>query len=185
LLGSGGFGDVFLVKTKATGQLRAAKKIPRSKIKNYERFMNEIIALKECDHPNIVKLYEVFEDVDNVFLIQEYLAGGELFQYIIQKDHLSEKEAADIFSQMIRALIYCHKKNFTHRDLKPENFLFKSKEEGSSLKLIDFGYARKFQKQIAGNRGLKFLRMCSRVGTENYIAPEIIQKNYSSSCDVW
>jgi len=118
-------------------------------------------------------------------LIQEYLAGGELFKHIIDRDHLSEKEAADIFSQMIRALIYCHKKNITHRDVKPENFLFKSKKEGSLLKIIDFGYARKFEKTNADETKKMLHRMRSKVGTENYIAPEIIQKNYSNSCDVW
>lgn len=183
-LGEGGFAEVVKVKEKATGHVRAAKKILRTRIKNYERFMNEISALKTWDHPNIVKLYEVFEEKDWVFLIQEYLAGGELFDYITDNDHLSEKEASFIFSQIIKSLIYCHEKKLTHRDLKPENFMFKSKEKGAALKLIDFGYAKKFQKDPKDHAG-QFERMKSRVGTENYLAPEILKRNYSHSCDVW
>lgn len=179
-LGEGGFSEVFKVIEKETGHVRAAKKILRSKIKNYQRFINEVWALKTCDHPNIVKFYEIFEETDAVFLIQEYLSGGELFDYIVDNDHLTEKEASNIFSQIIKALVYCHKKNLTHRDLKPENFMFKSCEKGSPLKLIDFGYAKKFQKDPTDTAGM-FVRMRSRVGTENYLAPEILQRNYSHS----
>lgn len=185
VLGEGGFGVVFLVKEKETGHFRAAKKIPRAKIRNYQRFINEVSTLKLCDHPNIVKLYEIFEEKDNVFLIQEYLAGGELFEYIEEQDHLTENEAARIFKQIIRALIYCHENDITHRDLKPENFMFKDKSKDSALKLIDFGYARKFQKEAVDTSGRKFERMRSKVGSENYLAPEILKRNYSNSCDVW
>lgn len=185
VLGEGGFGVVFLVKEKETGHYRAAKKIPRAKIRNYQRFINEVSTLKLCDHPNIVKLYEIFEEKDSVFLIQEYLAGGELFEYIEEQDHLTENEAARIFKQIIRALIYCHENEITHRDLKPENFMFKDKSKDSALKLIDFGYARKFQKQAYDTCGRKLERMRSKVGSENYLAPEILKRNYSNSCDVW
>lgn len=99
-----------------------------------------------------MKLYEVFEEETNVFLVQEKLSGGDLFEYIIEKDHLSEKEAARIFSQIIQSLIYCHKMELIHRDLKPENFIFKSSEIGATVKLIDFGYARIFQKNPKGER---------------------------------
>lgn len=183
-LGEGGFGSVHEVKEKESNRLFACKKIPRKKIRNQTRFLNEVLALKNCDHPNIVKLYELFEEENDVFLVQEKLCGGELFEYVTENDHLSELEAAQIFSQIIKALIYCHKMELTHRDLKPENFMFKSKEPGSNLKLIDFGYARIFQKDPKEEPG-KFIRMRSKVGTENYMAPEILQRNYSSSCDVW
>lgn len=117
--------------------------------------------------------------------MQEYLAGGELFEYITNQDHLSENEAAWIFSQIIKSLIYCHRNKITHRDLKPENFMFKSKEKGSTLKLIDFGLSRKFYKSEMGFETSQLLRMKSKVGTEHYMAPEIIKRNYSNSCDVW
>ena len=183
-LGEGGFGSVHEVKEKESGRILACKQIPRKKIRNQSRFINEVLALKNCDHPNIVKLYEVFEEETDVFLVQEKLGGGELFEYITEKDHLSEKEAAWIFSQIIKSLIYWHKMKLIHRDLKPENFMFKSNEPGSTVKLIDFGYARIFQKDPKDEKG-KFMRMRSKVGTENYMAPEILLRNYSSSCDVW
>ena len=93
-LGEGGFGSVHEVKEKESGRILACKQIPRKKIRNQSRFINEVLALKNCDHPNIVKLYEVFEEETDVFLVQEKLGGGELFEYITEKDHLSEKEAA-------------------------------------------------------------------------------------------
>lgn len=160
-------------------------KIPRRKIRNFQRFINEVSALKTLDHPNIVKLYEVFTEEENVFLVQEYLGGGELFEYITNQDHLSENEAAWIFSQIIKSLIYWHRNKITHRDLKPENFMFKNKEKGSTLKLIDFGLSRKFYKSEMGFETSQLLRMKSKVGTEHYMAPEIIKRNYSNSCDVW
>ncbi|CAI2360463.1 unnamed protein product [Moneuplotes crassus] len=184
VLGEGGFGQVHEVKEKDTGRLLACKQIPRSKIRNQMRFINEVLALKNCDHPNIVKLYEVFEEEHDVFLIQEKLNGGELFDYITNRDYLTEAEAAKIFSQIIKSLIYCHKMKLTHRDLKPENFMFKSSKPNSTLKLIDFGYARIFQKEPNDGKA-KILRMRSKVGTENFMAPEMILRNYSSSCDIW
>lgn len=146
VLGEGAYGVVLKAIEKDTGNVRAIKKIPRAKIRNFQRFLNEVTALKVLDHPNIVKLFEVFTEEENVFLVQEYLAGGELFEYITQQDHLSESEAACIFSQIIKSLIYWHWNRITHRDLKPENFMFKSKEKGATLKLIDFGLSRKFYK---------------------------------------
>ena len=184
ILGEGGFGKVHEIKERDTGRLLACKQIPRNKIRNQMRFVNEVLALKECDHPNIVKLYEVLEEEEDVFLIQEKLNGGELFDYITDKDYLSENEAAKIFLQIIKSLIYCHERELIHRDLKPENFMFKSNKPDSSLKLIDFGYARIFQKKSDDEIG-KLQRMRSKVGTENFMAPEIILRNYSSSCDIW
>lgn len=141
--------------------------------------------MKTLDHPNIVKLYEVFTEEENVFLVQEYLAGGELFDYITDQDHLSEAETASIFLQIIKSLIYWHKNKITHRDLKPENFMFKNKEKGATLKLIDFGLSRKFYTNNPEKDGIQFWRMRSKLGTEHYMAPEIIKRNYSSSWDVW
>ena len=185
VLGEGAYGVVLKAFDKHTQKVRAIKKIPRSKIRNFQRFLNEVSALKTLDHPNIVKLFEVFTEEKNVFLVQEYLGGGELFDYITDQDHLSESEAANIFSQIIKSLIYCHRNKITHRDLKPENFMFKSKNKGAALKLIDFGLSRKFYKRGTHTEAQQFMRMKSKVGTEHYMSPEIIKRNYSSSCDVW
>lgn len=107
-------------KQKNCGRLN---KIAKAKIKNPQRFFNEVTALKTLDHPNVIKLYESFEDNENVYLVQEYWNGGELFDYIVEKDHLTEHEAAILFREILLSLIYWHKNKICHRDLKPENFM--------------------------------------------------------------
>lgn len=105
-LGQGAFGEVFKGTEKKTKEVRAIKKIAKAKIKNPQRFFNEITALKTLDHPNVIKLYESFEDEENVYLVQEFCDGGELFDYIVEKDTLSEHEAATLFKQMLLSLVY-------------------------------------------------------------------------------
>ena len=143
ILQLGGFGTVFRGFEKETSSLRAIKKIPLEKIINYQSIINEVTALKNLDHPNIIKLYEVYEDEDWIYLVQEFCEGGELFDYIANRDHLSEKESANIFKQIMQSIIYCHKNRICHRDLKPDNFMFATKD-GSTIKLIDFGLSRSF-----------------------------------------
>ena len=105
-IGEGGFGTVFRGFEKETSSLRAIKKIPLEKIINYQSIINEVTALKNLDHPNIIKLYEVYEDEDWIYLVQEFCEGGELFDYIANRDHLSEKESANIFKQILINLHY-------------------------------------------------------------------------------
>jgi len=183
-IGEGGFGAVFKGYEKETGALRAIKKIPLEKIINYQSIINEVTALKNLDHPNIIKLYEVYEDNDCIYLVQEFCEGGELFDYIADRDHLSEKDAANIFKQIMQAIIYWHKNRICHRDLKPDNFMFASKKEGSAVKLIDFGLSRSFYKFQMTGEG-KCLRMQTKVGTAHYMAPEILKQDYSYACDTW
>jgi calcium-dependent protein kinase len=96
-LGSGAYGVVSLCKHKMTGQERAVKCVAKKKIKNMDRFKQEIIILQTLDHPNVLKLYEYFEDKKNVYLITEICRGGELFDRIIENEFFSEKVAAKIF----------------------------------------------------------------------------------------
>ena len=100
-LGSGTYGVVTKCQHLATKQLRACKTIPRKKIKNWERFEAEIKILQTLDHPNIIKLYEYFEDAKNVYLITELCTGGELFDKLVEKEYLSEVEAARVFKQIL------------------------------------------------------------------------------------
>lgn len=139
VIGEGTYGVVFKARDKVTKEEVAIKRIPREKIRNYQRFLNEINALKKLDHPNVIKLFEIYEDEDDVFLVQELCTGGELFDYIINREFLSEYQAAVIFNQILLSVMYCHKNGVCHRDLKPENFMFESTKEGANLKLIDFG----------------------------------------------
>jgi calcium-dependent protein kinase len=105
-LGEGTFGKVYKGIHKVTGEVRAIKQISRSKITRYDRFINEVNALKMLDHPNIIKLFEIYEEEDNVYLVQEMCNGGELFQRIADAEFLTEKQAAVIFHQILQAILY-------------------------------------------------------------------------------
>lgn len=88
------------------------------------------------DHPNIIKLFEVYEDDKNLYLVMELCTGGELFERIIKAGHFSELNAALIMRQIFSAAAYCHSNNVMHRDLKPENLLFCDSTTPSTLKVI-------------------------------------------------
>ena len=183
-LGKGGYGKVFEVRHKKTKAVRACKYIAKSKIKekDLQRIRREINILKKVDHPNIVKIYEVYETNRSLYIIMEKCNGGELFDKIIdnisQKRMFSEKETAKIFLQIMSAINYCHKNGICHRDLKPENILLlqKDNEDDYPIKLIDFGLSQIFKE----NKKLN-----SKVGTAYYISPEVLCGRYTEKCDVW
>jgi calcium-dependent protein kinase len=184
ILGEGTYGVVFKAREKDTDQYRAIKRIAREKIRNYQRFLNEINALKTLDHPNVIKLFEIYEDKEYIYLVQEYLEGGELFEYIVSKEYLDEVQTARIFKQIISAILYCHKNAIWHRDLKPENFMFVSNDEKSNLKLIDFGLSWSYYK--IDNEGVgQYSRMQTTAGTAYFMAPEVLTESYNSACDMW
>lgn len=141
-LGTGAYGVVSKCTHKITGQERAVKKVAKKKIKNMDKFKQEITILQMLDHPNVLKLYEYFEDDKYVYLVTEICKGGELFDRIIEQEFFSEKVAAKIFKQILQSLNYCHNQGVAHRDLKPENFLFETGDENSDLKIIDFGLSK-------------------------------------------
>lgn len=96
-MGSGTYGQVVKGKKKGTKQVRAIKIIPKKAVKNHERFKREIDIMRELDHPNIIKLYETFEDSRNIYLVMEMCEGGELFDRILDKGSFSELEARQVF----------------------------------------------------------------------------------------
>lgn len=183
-IGEGSFGVVYKGVEKNTNIVRAIKQIFNENITNYDGFMTEVSALKTLDHPNVVKLFEVYQDKTCVFLVLEYLDGGELFDYIADRDHLTEADSARFFKQMMSAIIYCHKNRICHRDLKPDNFMLASKDQDAYIKLIDFGLSRSFYKFHGEGKG-EIIRMETKVGTSLYMAPEVLSKNYSNACDTW
>ena len=124
----------------------------------------EVDILSQLDHPNVVKIFEIFDEKDCIYLVLELLAGGELFDRIVEKENYSEKEAADTIRPIVDAIRYCHTLGIIHRDLKPENLLYMTAEEGSVIKITDFGLARFVQNELA----------TTACGTPNYVAPEII-----------
>ena len=159
-IGAGAFGRVYRVKHKVTNSTFACKQISKTHIVDNAIFDREIELLITMDHPNIIKLYEVYDDKRYIYLIMEECIGGELFDRLIEKAEkkkvFTESEAAKIFFQLMSAICYCHSFKIAHRDLKPENLLFLNKNEDSPLKIIDFGLS-----QIYKDTG----KMNSRVGT--------------------
>jgi len=177
-IGAGSYGSVSKAKRKETGALVAIKKISKVQVKNVDRFKLEIKIMKILDHPNIIKLFEHFEDHKNIYLVMELCTGNELFDRIIDESRLSERQSAIIMRQVFRALSYMHECHVMHRDLKPENFLFSTKEsvETTTLKLIDFGLSRQFE---PGEM------MTTRAGTPYYVAPQVLAGKYDHMCDQW
>jgi len=163
-----------------TAEQVAIKTVVKKKLKQEkDRFEKEIDILASLDHPNIIKLYSVYEDEKAYHLVTEYCSGGELFTSIVEKGHYLESDAARLMSKIFLAVNNLHANNIVHRDLKPENFLFESNEAGAELKLIDFGLSNKFFDKF------QFMEMHSMVGTPSYVAPEVIKGSYGRKCDVW
>lgn len=144
-IGTGTYGSVVKAVNKSTRAIRACKSMARKNIKNESRFREEIELMKKLDHPNIIRLFETFEDHKYIYLILELSTGGELFDKIVAEGLLAEKAAAKIVRQIVSALYYMHDHFIMHRDLKPENFLFASTEPDAALKVIDFGLGAKFK----------------------------------------
>lgn len=179
-LGKGAYGCVYRAVNNRTKIARAIKKISKDKINDINRFLFEVETLKQLDHPNVIKLFEIYESQNDVYLVQELCTGGELLDQLIEEKHMSEQKAMKIFKQIIQAILYCNKNGISHRDLKPENFMFASEKEGAVLKLIDFGLARTFYKEelLEYNH---IIRMRTRAGTAFFMAPEVILNNYSEA----
>ena len=113
--------------------------------------------MAKLDHPHILNVFEYFEDDANLYIVTELCTGGELFEKIIEKGNLNEREAALIMEQILSALVFCHDRGIVHRDLKPENAIFLTKDPQSVLKVIDFGtsvdittYPKQFLTEIIG-----------------------------------
>ena len=178
LIGEGSFGEVWLVHHKVLGKDFAMKIIERNPYCNLKKITNEIQILKQLDHPNILKILD-FHIADNKFyIITDYCSEGELYHEIKKRNQFSEIETAYVIHQLLSAIRYCHKMRIIHRDIKPENVMIAQRESNGYLyvKIIDFGTATIFSE---GNM-LKNL-----VGSSYYIAPEVIQRKYDESCDIW
>lgn len=180
-LGEGAFGKVFLVEHRTTHIRRAVKELDKSKAEkdSHSKFIAEVDILSRLDHPHILKLCELYEDTLRYYVVSEVLTGGELFDYVIKLGHLSEATAAKIMHQILSAVTYCHQNGIVHRDLKPENLLLESQpQEGKEIiiKMIDFGTSSLFSSSS---------RLHKKIGTPYYIAPEVLNMDYTEKCDVW
>lgn len=121
-------------------------------------------------------MYEFFEDEKRYYLVTEICKGGELFDEILQRGKFSERDGAVLMKQVLSCINYCHQNNIVHRDLKPENILLEQNKEFDAIKIIDFGTSLVYDP----NKNLD-----EKLGTPYYIAPEVLNKNYNSKCDIW
>ena len=180
-IGIGGYSRVLKIQNIETGKLYACKELQKNELADIDSFNREIDILIKLDHPNIIKLYEVYENEDFIYIVMELCNGGELFDRIIKRTEMgnpfTEKEAATIFKQLMSAVSYCHSNKIVHRDLKPENLLLLNNDDDTHIKIIDFGTSLIFKK--------KNTSMFDRVGTAYYISPEVIDGYYDEKCDVW
>ena len=128
------------------------------------------------DHPHIVRIIDIFDEEDYLYIIEEYCEGGDLFSYIMKHRYIPEDKTKIIICQILKTLKYLHENHITHRDIKPENILIHRKEPEIIVKLADFGTATFFCK----NKSLTDI-----MGTPYYIAPEVIKGSYNEKSDIW
>ena len=187
VLGKGSYGKVLLVREISTGRLFAQKQLKKASLiinedtneiheKNYQRTLNEKQILELVNHQNIVKLFYAFQDNDKLYLILEYLDGGELFHHLAMEKFMSEKNASYYIAQMALAIRYLHVNlKVIYRDLKPENCMLNSK---GNLVLTDFGLSKVSSDDDKKNH--------SMTGTAQYMAPEVLKgEPYDYSVDWW
>lgn len=178
-LGSGAFSVVKEGTHKASGYSFAIKVVTKSKLTDEDTaaLQDEIAVLQELLHPNIIRLYDVFDEKLYYYLVTEIMLGGELFDRIVQKSYYNEKEARDTCVILFQALQFCHDHKVAHRDLKPENLLLQSTNNDSYLKIADFGFAKKCPQPNS---------LTTQCGTPGYVAPEILEGTpYDTQADMW
>ena len=167
-LGKGKFGTVKLGVHKKTSRKVAIKIMKKKEMttQDIELQKREIEILKICQHPNICRLLDVFENQEYIYIVMEYLEGGDLFNYLESRDFtITQERARELSHEIATAIYYLHSFGIAHRDLKPENILMTTGEEDAHPKLVDFGLSK-----IIGPS-----ETCSDpFGTLSYVAPEVL-----------
>ncbi|KDN52592.1 Pkinase-domain-containing protein [Tilletiaria anomala UBC 951] len=179
ILGQGSFAVVKLVADKQTGEQRALKIIAKKPLKdnNEKMLKEEINILGKVDHPNILKMHDLYETKEGVFIVTDYCEGGELFDRLVEKVHFNELDARHVVKQIFSGVEYLHKIGIIHRDLKPENILLKDKADPSDIVISDFGLSR-----FIPADGL----LMTACGSPQYVSPEVLLgKGYGPAVDIW
>ena len=177
-IGEGTFSKVKLGINMFTGQKVAIKILDKMKLieeEGIERVVRELKILSELNHPNIIKIYKIIEDEKLYYVVMEYCEEGELFNYIVEKNNLTDSESAFFYYQLINAIEYLHLNGIAHRDLKPENILL---GENNLIKIIDFGLSNYFDENKL---------LSTPCGSPCYASPEMIRgENYNGADnDIW
>ncbi|OHT03851.1 Calcium/calmodulin-dependent protein kinase type 1 [Tritrichomonas foetus] len=177
-LGTGAFSTVKLALDHSKKRLVACKVIEKKAISTPSlkaKFESEIRILQQLSHPNIVQLYDLLKDDDRIYIIMEFCSGGELFEHILEREHLTEAEAKPMIKEILSGLKFVHSFGIAHRDLKPENLLF---GDDGEIKISDFGFSR-----FVDQNGLAQ----TPCGSPCYAAPEVISgRPYDArKSDIW
>jgi len=179
-LGRGTFSIVKEATHKITGEKWALKFIDKKFVDQDDLILlsREIDIMKKVSHPNVLALKEIFETPNQLSLVIELVAGGELFFRIVERGSYSETDASNIIKQILNGVKYLHSLGIAHRDLKPENLLIATKDGVDTIKIADFGLSKIF----AGGQALE-----TSCGTPDYAAPEVLtgEKAYDKSVDLW
>jgi serine/threonine kinase 38 len=199
IIGRGAFGEVHVCKEKKTGNIVAIKKIKKSVIETKNQIIhirNEQLLMSKIKSPWIVDLKASFQEGDYLYLVMDYLPGGDLMSLLIKKDILTEKEAKFYIAEIISAVESIHNLHCIHRDIKPDNILI---DKNGHIKLSDFGLAKvsdslynndlniiKFNNDNNEDDNFKHEKNYSCVGTAYYVAPEVLnKKGYGPEIDWW
>jgi calcium-dependent protein kinase len=180
-LGKSIYGEVRICILRENGQKRAVKIFRKSSMSyNYEKSQldNQISILKSLDHPNIIRIFEFFDEAEKYYLVMEYCSGGNLFSKILKRQFFSENDSAKIFYQISSAIFYLHSRGIIHGNLNPENILLEEKSNDIMLniKLVDFGSAIfEYQK-----KEIDFF-----FGKPYYTAPEVYERVFNEKIDIW
>ena len=184
VLGEGMTSCVKICTNIKTGHKYALKTLQINRLdpSKMAELRDEITIMKALDHPNIVRLYDVYEERNKMYLVLEYCEGGELFDRLVDKGTYSGNDDSAAFKQLLGALEHLHARGVVHRDLKPENILLQSKDSDVDIKLSDFGVATILQR-VKGRR-----RQVAKtfIGSLLYLAPEIaLGAPYTERVDMW
>jgi len=176
-VGSGMSGPVRLGTGKDDGQKYAVKSFRKKGLSSRKRaeLKSEAEIYLSLDHPHVARLEKIYETEEELHLVMEYMAGGELYKRLSSRKRYSEEAAAGTIRQVLLAVAYLHAHQVVHRDLKLENFLYEH-EESDHLKLIDFGFAKFW------DRGAAMSQAC---GSLHYVAPEVLEHSYTDKADIW
>ncbi|XP_017058012.1 serine/threonine-protein kinase GA29083 isoform X2 [Drosophila ficusphila] len=178
IIGDGNFAVVLKIKDRHRGNAYALKIIDKKKCKGKEHYIDaEVRVMKKLDHPHIISLIMDIDQNTNMYLVLEYVSGGDLFDAITQVTRFSESQSRTMIRHLGSAMSYLHSMGIVHRDIKPENLLVELNEHGNviELKLADFGLACEVTEPLYA--------VC---GTPTYVAPEILlEVGYGLKIDVW